>query len=138
VRTVTEPPDRYALQLLSRSFQLLHIMPLQPPYQVYQDQLSSPYHGQALWDPDPAGLYEEVSVGDVGYTLEGYFYRMFNVLHESNDPSNCRIFIPQSYPRLDLGPFVNIEESTFSKGHYHSRFVTVEEGAPHHPMTPDE
>ena len=112
-------------------------MPL-PPYQVYRDQLTSLYHGHALWDPDPAGVYEEVSVGDVGYTREGYFYRMFNVLRESDDPSNCRLFIPGSYPRLELGPFVNIKESKFSKGDYHSRFVTTEEGAPYHAMTPDE
>lgn len=112
-------------------------MPL-PPYQVYRDQLTSLFHGHAIWDPDPAGVYEGVSVGDVGYMRDGYFFRMFNVLSEWNDPSNCKLFQPESYPRLELGPFLNIKESKFSKGDYHSRFVVAEEGVPYHASTPDE
>jgi len=113
-------------------------MPLQPPHQVYRDQLTSLYHGHPLWDPDPAAVYERVSVGDVGYTRDGYFYRMFNVLRKWDEPSNCTLFQPEYYPRLELGPFVNIKESKFSKGDYHSRFLISEEGLPYQAKTPDE
>jgi hypothetical protein len=114
-------------------------MPLPlPPYQVYRDQLTSLYHGHALWDPDPAGVYEGVSVGDVGYMRDGCFYRLFNVLRKWDDPSNFTLFQPEYYPTLDLGPFLNTRTSMFSKGDYHSRFVTAEEGVPYQAKTPDE
>jgi hypothetical protein len=95
------------------------------PYDVYREQLTSLYHGHALWEPDPTNLYDKVSIGDVGYIKEGCFYRMFNVLLEWNDPSNSVLCEPEVYTRLDLGPFVNIRESRFSRGDYYSRYVTA-------------
>jgi len=94
-----------------------------PHYHAYRDQLASLYLGHALWDPDPADLYQQVSIGDVGFVKEGFFYRIFNVLREWDDPSNRTFGEPDPYPRLDLGPFVNIRQSRFSKGEY-SRFTT--------------
>jgi hypothetical protein len=35
-------------------------------------------------------LYDEVSIGDVGYMKNGFFYRMFNVILSSDDPANNR------------------------------------------------
>jgi hypothetical protein len=98
-------------------------MPL-PPYNVYREQLTSLFHGHALWEPDPFNLYAQVSVGDVGYVREGCFFRMFNVLLDWNDPSNYTLCEPEPYARLDLGPFVNVRELMFSKGEYYSRYVT--------------
>ena len=46
-------------------------------YDTYRDQLTSLYHGHALWVPDPAGLYDHVRVGDVGIVRQGHFLRMF-------------------------------------------------------------
>lgn len=97
-------------------------MPL-PPYNVYREQLTSLFHGHALWDPDPSNIYPQVSVGDVGYVKEGCFFRMFNVLLEWDDPSNYTFCEPEPYTRLDLGQFVNVRESRFNKGDYYSRFV---------------
>lgn len=103
-------------------------MPLpQPHYSVYREQLTSLYHGHALWEPDPANIYERVSVGDVGYVREGYFFRMFNVLLPSEDPSNRVIGEPDPYEPVDLGPFVNVRVSRLSKGDYHSRYVSTQE-----------
>jgi len=101
-----------------------------PPYDVYREQLTSLYRGHALWDPDPANVYEKVSIGDVGYVREGYFVRMFNVLLEWDDPSNCTLCEPEEYTKLELGPFVNIKESPFSKGAYHSPAVTIKKQPP--------
>jgi hypothetical protein len=99
-------------------------MPL-PPYNVYREQLTSLFHGHALWEPDPTNLYAQVSVGDVGYVKEGCFFRMFNVLLEWNDPLNYTLCEPEPYSRLDLGQFVNVRESRFNRGDSYSRCVTI-------------
>jgi len=36
------------------------------------------YNGYVLWNPDPVKMiHDHVTIGDVGYTNEGVFYRMF-------------------------------------------------------------
>ena len=103
-------------------------MPLpQAHYNVYREQLTSLYHGHALWEPDPANLYERVSVGDVGYVKDGYFFRMFNVRLPWDHPSNRVLGEPDHYEPVDLGPFVNIRESRLGRGEYHSRHVSTQE-----------
>jgi len=54
-------------------------------YDTYRDQLASLYHGRAPWMPDPAGLYDRVRVGDVGYVKQGNFLRMFSALLPVDD-----------------------------------------------------
>jgi len=98
---------------------------LLPHCHIYRDQLTSLSYGHALWEPDSANLYHQVSIGDVGYVKEGGFYRMFNVLCEWDDPSNRTFGEPDPYPCLDMGPFVNIRRSRCSKGEYYSRSVTA-------------
>lgn len=97
-----------------------------PPHVVYREQLASLYHGHALWQPDSTNLYEQVSVGDVGYVKEGCFFRLFDVLLEWNHPSNYVLCEPEPYSRMELGRFGNIRESRFSSGDYYSRHVTRE------------
>jgi hypothetical protein len=94
-------------------------MPVDQPWNVYREQLSGLYHGYALWEPSPvAGLYDKVSVGDVGYTYNGFFYRMFNVTLPWDDPSNNRLGRLEYYQPLDGGPFVAIHKAPFDKGDY--------------------
>jgi hypothetical protein len=112
-------------------------MPL-PPYYIYRDQLTSLYHGLALWEPDPGNLYETVSVGDVGYVTDGYFVRMFNVLLAWDHPSNQTCCTPDFYEPVDLGPFVNIRESKFTGGDYCSRHVATQEHNAGAHRSPDE
>ncbi|KAI9510668.1 hypothetical protein F5148DRAFT_1333231 [Russula earlei] len=96
------------------------------PYNVYREQLSSLYHGTALWEPNPMiRHYERVSIGDVGYVHEGFFYRMFNVTLPWNDPSNATIGVPEQYKTLVSDPFTNIREATLDKGEYYSRHGRV-------------
>ncbi|KAH9952619.1 hypothetical protein BC827DRAFT_240332 [Russula dissimulans] len=103
-------------------------MPL-APFNVYREQLSSLYHGIALWEPNPMeGAYNQVSIGDVGYIHEGFFYRMFNVTLPSNDPSNNKLGTPDDYMPLDCGRFVNIRKAILDKGNYCSRYVSMEAG----------
>jgi len=101
-------------------------MPLES-FNVYREQLSSLRQGVALWEPNPIeGVYDQVSIGDVGYVHEGFFYRMFNVTLPSDDPSNNRLGKPDDYTPLDCGRFVNIRKAILDKGDHYSRFVAIE------------
>jgi hypothetical protein len=114
-------------------------MPVYQPFNVYREQLSSPYLGLALWDPAPmSSIYDRVSVGDVGFVRTGAFLRMFNAMLPYDHPSN-RVFELEHYVPLGYGPSVNIVQSTLAKGNYPSRRVFMEENA-HNPqaVTPSE
>ena len=113
---------------------------LLPPPDVLREQLTSLFHGHALWVPDPANLYERVLIGDVGYVKDGYFVRMFNVLLDWSNPLNFMPYSdespesqPDNYVCLEMGRFNNIRQAKLSKGEYYSRFV--QEGA--NPATQD-
>jgi hypothetical protein len=76
-------------------------MSLDQPFNIYQEQLSSQYHGLALWDPKPVkNLHKQpghVSIGDVGYLYNGAFMRIFNVTLPWDDPSNKLLGEPGKY-----------------------------------------
>jgi hypothetical protein len=98
------------------------------PCNVYREQLSSLYHGYALWEPDPVkGLYDKVSIGDVGYVDRGFFYRMFNVTFPWDHPSNKKLGELEYYKPLDWGQFLSIHTAPFDKGNYNTPNVTGQE-----------
>ena len=104
-------------------------MPVDPPFTVYRDQLTALSHGLALWNPNPPKkIYNNVSIGDVGYLHEGRFIRMFNVMLPWDHPSNRYRFVrsPEAYDPLDGGPFTNTIEAQFDEVVLISRFVTAE------------
>jgi hypothetical protein len=96
-------------------------------YDTYRDQLASLYHGHALWVPDPAGLYDRVRVGDVGYVRQGHFLRMFNALLPADDDKQV-YGVPEGFAPLHMGPFHNIRTIHLSQGDYCSHTVTVDHG----------
>jgi len=57
---------------------------------VYREKLGMAYpqHGHALWKPT------FVDVEDVGYILDGKFFRLFNALHPEGHPSNLEFGDP--------------------------------------------
>ena len=103
-------------------------MPVEQPFNVYREQLSSLYHGLALWKPCPEGLYDQVAIGDVGYISEGAFIRMFNVTLPWDDASNRTLGTPNRYDSLNLGE-ITIRRENFGKLEYYSRHVSREENA---------
>jgi hypothetical protein len=113
-------------------------MPIdQPEFLVYRDHLSALSHGPALWNPNPnKKIYNDVSIGDVGYMQEGAFIRMFNVTMPSYHPSNEVLGVPEDYDPLDSGPFINTTETYFGSVNHCSRFVTPETNL--QGTTPDE
>jgi hypothetical protein len=103
-------------------------MPGDQPYNVYREQLSSLYHGNALWEPSPIRrLYDSVSIGDVGYIEEGFFHRMFNVTLPLGHSSNKKLGEPENYKPLNDDPLLNIRESTLAKGEYYSRNMSLQD-----------
>jgi len=99
-----------------------------PPSSVYRVQLSSLYHGYALWNPDPVKeIYDQVSVGDVGYVnIMGFFYRMFNVTLPWDHPSNNKLGRAEPYEPLDCGEFSSTHKTPFIKGDYYTPSVSSE------------
>ncbi|KLO09886.1 hypothetical protein SCHPADRAFT_833389 [Schizopora paradoxa] len=60
-----------------------------PEVDVYVKELSKLKYGYPLYDPDPAGSYDRVRIGDVGYvTHYGCFLRLFNVFFPEGHPIN--------------------------------------------------
>ena len=96
-------------------------MPVNQPFNVYREQLTSQYHGLALWNPKPVkSLYDQVSIGDVGYLCDGNFIRMFNVKLRWDHPSNAKFGPPNEFKSLDRDFFNNVCDNEFDHAEYHS------------------
>ena len=104
-------------------------MPVDQPFNIYQEQLSSQYHGLALWDPTPVqGLFNDlghVSIGDVGYLDKGQFIRILNVKLPRDNP-NKFIEIPEGYKPLKREHFDNVRRSKIRQEEYHSHMSKVD------------
>ena len=103
---------------------------LPPVSKAYQDQLTTPSHGIALWNPNPPiEIYDKISIGDVGYLHEGSFIRMFNVMLPWSHESNRTLGEPEPYESLDCGPFANTLKRQFDSVKHCSRSVSAETNA---------
>lgn len=67
---------------------------------IYAKNLSYLRYGLPLWIPEPSE-YGEAHIGDVGYVLNGSFYRMFNVMRSPDDSLN-RWGVPESFQKLEV------------------------------------
>ena len=104
-------------------------MPVDQPFSIYQGQLTCLYHGTALWRPSPVeDIYNQVSIGDVGYISDGVFIRMFNATLPWNDESNIRLGLggPEPYDSLIVSGTIR---GTFGQVDHCSRRVSREENA---------
>ena len=75
---------------------------------IFREELAIAYprYGLALWEPGPGGLYDAVEVGDVGFTRDGYFQRLFNVLHPRDHPSHRNpSLVPEDHEQLQAIPW---------------------------------
>jgi hypothetical protein len=107
-------------------------MPEEQPWNVYREQLSPLHQGYALWEPEPVkGLYDKVSIGDVGYVDRGFFYRMFNVTLPWDNPSNNKFGEdePEHYKPMTRKSFANIHATSFIEGDYYSPNVFRQKNA---------
>ena len=105
---------------------------------IYREQLSSLFHGVALWDPKPVEKLHHrpghVSIGDVGYLYDGAFMRMFNVTLPWDDSSNELIGKPEKYELIE--PSDLAKDNKVRGGEYYT--PNVSKGDNVHADTHDE
>ena len=124
IETITSSHDTAAGRLRPSTlpFHCLPIMSVDQPFNIYREQLSSQYHGLALWDPKPVeNLHKQpghVSIGDVGYLDNGAFMRMFNVTLPWDDPSNNLLGKPEKYEHIKPGHLGGIRDNEIREGEY--------------------
>ena len=68
---------------------------------IYSQSLLCLGHGLALYEPDPAGEYDEIRIGDVGHTENGAFHRLFNITFPDDHEINGR-GVPEGFEPLSL------------------------------------
>ena len=100
------------------------------PFDIYREQLSSQYHGLALWEPNPVEtLFRDphrISIGDVGFLQNGTFMRLFNVKLPGDHPSNMYFGVPVGYEPIKRERFNNVRCSKVRQGEYHSHVSKVD------------
>ncbi|KAM5544405.1 hypothetical protein V8D89_002065 [Ganoderma adspersum] len=70
-------------------------------WEVYTKLLFKRGHGHPLWEPEPTQS-GEVLIGDVGYMLDGGFYRLFNATLPADHPLHERYGVPDGHEPLGL------------------------------------
>ncbi|KAG6916167.1 hypothetical protein DXG01_008140 [Tephrocybe rancida] len=91
-------------------------------HDVYCDQLSVLRRGFPLYYPDPPEGRSPIEIGDVGFTREGSFIRLFNASKPPNDPCNQLYGVPESFELLDLGD-IHTYENALEYGPLHCNSV---------------
>ncbi|GLB34411.1 hypothetical protein LshimejAT787_0112950 [Lyophyllum shimeji] len=94
-----------------------------PAHDTYARELSELGRGYPLYYPEPHPEDGSVRLGDVGYTSEGAFYRLFNVSLPAEDPSQ-RFGVPNDFESLDLG-VVRTFEAALQPGPLHSGTIST-------------
>lgn len=92
------------------------------PHNVYAEQLRHLQRGHPLYYPEPSSLDGEVEIGDVGYTEQGAFCRLFNVCRPPDHPMQL-YGVPDGFVQLDTG-FINTFEAALEPGPLYSRAVS--------------
>lgn len=84
-------------------------------------------HGMPLWYPDGTN-WGEITIGDVGYTFEGRFYRLFNILHPASHTLNSR-GVPKNFKPLEIDEqsLVTIIEGDIPRGPIGTRAISHRE-----------
>jgi hypothetical protein len=100
------------------------------PYDTFREMLATKYpnYGHALWEPSPGGLYDSVTVGDVGFIRQGCFHRLFNVLLPENHPSHQNFGVPENHLQLSLNAPNHTHKGIEGTGDFFSRHVSLSRG----------
>ncbi|RDB21054.1 hypothetical protein Hypma_011916 [Hypsizygus marmoreus] len=90
-------------------------------YDIYADQLRDLRRGQPLYYPEPSAEDGPVQIGDVGYTRQGAFCRLFNVSKAGDDPSQA-FGVPEGFEPLVIGRILEYE-GALEPGPLHSKTI---------------
>ena len=72
-------------------------------HDIYANQLRAYRRGYALHHPEPPEGDIPVQIGDVGYTKQGAFCRLFNVCRPASDPTHEELGVPEGFQILNMG-----------------------------------
>lgn len=89
-------------------------------HDTYAEQLDTLQRGHALYYPEPR--QGTVEIGDVGYTKDGAFFRLFNASWAADDTRQT-FGVPPGFVQLDLGQ-INTFEGALEPGPLHSRTIS--------------
>ncbi|EJD01902.1 uncharacterized protein FOMMEDRAFT_29043 [Fomitiporia mediterranea MF3/22] len=88
---------------------------------IYHTELYKLGHGLPIYEPDPAGKYDKVRVGDFGYVDRfGCFHRVFNVFLPKEDPINLQHGTPNDFVPLPSRSSSTYHRSPLPAGPMHS------------------
>jgi hypothetical protein len=90
-------------------------------YDIYSDQLRELRRGQALYYPEPSPEDGPVEIGDVGYTKQGAFCRLFNVGRLAEDPAQI-LGVPDGFEPLNMGR-IRTFNGALEPGPLHSKTI---------------
>lgn len=90
-------------------------------YDIYSDQLRELRRGQPLYYPEPSAEEGPVEIGDVGYTRQGAFCRLFNVAR-SGDDSAQTLGVPTGFQPLEMGRILTYD-AALEPGPLHSKTI---------------
>jgi hypothetical protein len=90
-------------------------------YDIYADQLREIRRGQALYYPEPSPDEGPVEIGDVGYTRQGAFCRLFNVSRAADDSAQL-LGVPEGFRPLNMGR-IRHYDAALEPGPLHSRTI---------------
>lgn len=90
-------------------------------YDIYSDQLRELRRGQALYYPEPSPEDGPVQIGDVGYTKQGAFCRLFNVSKPANDLAQI-LGVPEGFEPLYMGR-IRTFDAALEPGPLHSKTI---------------
>lgn len=91
-------------------------------HDIYAEQLRELRRGHPLHHPEPRPK-GPVEIGDVGYTKDGAFRRLFNASRPANDPIQC-FGIPDDFVQLDMG-VIDTFDAVLEPGPLHSRTIST-------------
>ena len=89
-------------------------------YEIYSSSLYNQARGYPLFEPDPAGEYDYVRPGDVGYTEYGGFHRLFNINYPADHSIN-RYGVPEYYEPLRTEETASYSRASLPPGTYVSK-----------------
>lgn len=95
-------------------------------YDTYRAELGKvcPGLGYALWEPGPGEQNPPVEVGDVGFTREGRFQRLFNALLPADHPSHDNFGVPADHEALQPRKPDHINYGALAPDTFYSHGVT--------------
>lgn len=93
---------------------------------VYHAELRKLGHGLPIYEPDPAGQYDKVRVGDVGYVDRfGFFHRIFNAFLPQDDTINLQYGTPNDFEPLAGNSTAIFHRNPLPAGAMHSTYVRM-------------